>query len=155
MKTVDGQTLKRMLYGGRAKLAAHADEINALNVFPVPDGDTGTNMVRTLEMGWQAIAGSESESACEIMSPFADGALYSARGNSGVILSQILRGIAKGMQGKTSIAAEDLSAACSLGVEAGYSAVVRPVEGTILTVFRMASEVTTTESVDAWLTQHI
>ncbi|MBE7093426.1 MAG: DAK2 domain-containing protein [Clostridiales bacterium] len=155
MKTVDGQTLKRMLYGGRAKLAAHADEINALNVFPVPDGDTGTNMVRTLEMGWQAIAGSESDSACEIMSAFADGALYSARGNSGVILSQILRGIAKGLQGKESIAAEDLSVACSMGVEAGYASVVRPVEGTILTVFRMASEAATTESVDAWFTQHI
>lgn len=155
MIAIDGQTLKRMLYCGRERMAAREEEINALNVFPVPDGDTGSNMLKTLEMGWQAIAASESRSASEIMMAFANGAVYSARGNSGVILSQIFRGIAKGLQGKTEVSAADLSAACADGVQAAYSAVVKPVEGTILTVFRMASDVSATQSVEEWLTEHI
>ena len=155
MFTIDGQTLKRMLYCGREKMAAREEEINALNVFPVPDGDTGSNMLKTLEMGWQAIAMSESNSAAEIMMAFANGAVYSARGNSGVILSQIFRGIAKGLQGKAEVTAADLSVACAEGVKASYSAVVKPVEGTILTVFRMAAGVPATQSVEEWLTEHI
>ena len=155
MFTIDGQTLKRMLYCGREKMAAREEEINALNVFPVPDGDTGSNMLKTLEMGWQAIATSESNSAAEIMMAFANGAVYSARGNSGVILSQIFRGIAKGLQGKAEVTAADLSVACAEGVKASYSAVVKPVEGTILTVFRMAAGVPATQSVEEWLTEHI
>ena len=155
MFTIDGQTLKRMLYCGREKMAAREEEINALNVFPVPDGDTGSNMLKTLEMGWQAIAMSESNSAAEIMMAFANGAVYSARGNSGVILSQIFRGIAKGLQGKAEVTAADLSVACAEGVKASYSAVVKPVEGTILTVFRMAAGVPATQSVEEWFTEHI
>ncbi len=73
MFTIDGQTLKRMLYCGCERMSARENEINALNVFPVPDGDTGSNMLKTLEMGWQAIAASESHSASEIMMAFANG----------------------------------------------------------------------------------
>ncbi len=155
MKTIDGQTLKRMLYGGMARLAAHADELNALNVFPVPDGDTGSNMLKTVEKGWLAISAAESLSAYEIMSAFANGSVLGARGNSGVILSQIFRGIAADMQGKETVAAEDFSSACAAGVRAAYSAVVKPAEGTILTVFRESAAVQGAEEIEDWFTRHV
>ena len=135
-------------------MAACAEELNALNVFPVPDGDTGSNMLKTMDLGWQAIAASESNSAAEIMSAFAGGAVLGARGNSGVILSQIFRGIAKGFAGLNTIDTAQLSAACAMGVEAAYSSVVKPVEGTILTVFREAAGVEADE-IEAWFTRHI
>ncbi len=155
MKTINGQTLKRMLYGGRVRLAACVEELNALNVFPVPDGDTGSNMLKTMDFGWQAVAASESDSAAEVMSAFANGAVLGARGNSGVILSQIFRGIAKGFAGQAQVDAALLSTACKEGTKAAYSAVVKPVEGTILTVFREASAVETATEVEEWFTCHI
>ena len=155
MERIDGQILKRMLYGGKARLSTYAEEINGLNVFPVPDGDTGSNMVRTMEMGWESIASSESVSAAEIMSAFANGAVLGARGNSGVILSQIFRGIAKGFAGKESLCAEDFTSACALGVEASYKSVVKPVEGTILTVFREASSIQDSQGIEEWFSRHI
>ncbi len=155
MKQINGQTLKRMLYAGRVRLAACAEEINELNVFPVPDGDTGSNMLKTLDMGWKQISLNESESVSVVMSEFASGAVLGARGNSGVILSQIFRGIAKGLQGKDRASVEDLSSACALGVDAAYSAVMKPVEGTILTVFREASSVEDVTEIEEWFAYHI
>lgn len=155
MKQINGQTLKHMLYAGRMRLASCAEEINELNVFPVPDGDTGSNMLKTLDMGWKQISLNESESVSVVMSEFASGAVLGARGNSGVILSQIFRGIAKGLQGKERATVEDLSSACALGVDAAYSAVMKPVEGTILTVFREASAVEDVTEVEEWFAYHI
>ena len=155
MKTIDGQTLKRMLYGGMARLAAHAEELNALNVFPVPDGDTGSNMLKTVEKGWLAISAAESDSAYEIMSTFANGSVLGARGNSGVILSQIFRGIAADMQGKETVGAEDFSMGCAAGVQTAYRAVVKPVEGTILTVFRESAAVQGADEVEEWFAKHV
>ena len=155
MKTINGQTLKRMLYGGRVRLAACVEELNSLNVFPVPDGDTGSNMLRTMDMGWQAVAACDSDSAAEVMSAFANGAVFGARGNSGVILSQIFRGIAKGFDGKAEVDTALLSASCEAGVKAAYSAVVKPVEGTILTVFREAAAVGDATEIEEWFTRHI
>ena len=155
MKMIDGQTLKRMLGGGMARLNAHADELNALNVFPVPDGDTGSNMLQTMERGWRYISASESLSAGEIMSAFAGGAVLGARGNSGVILSQIFRGIAKDAEGKETLSAGDLTSACAAGVQAAYSAVVKPVEGTILTVFRESAAIDGAADVEDWFSKHL
>ena len=155
MKTINGQILKRMLYGGRARLAACVEELNALNVFPVPDGDTGSNMLKTMDLGWQAVAACESDSAAEVMTAFANGAVLGARGNSGVILSQIFRGIAKGFAGQAEVDSALLSEACEAGVKAAYSAVVKPVEGTILTVFREASAVSDATEIEEWFNRHI
>jgi len=155
MQMIDGQTLKRMLGGGMARIHAHTDELNALNVFPVPDGDTGSNMLKTMERGWRYIAESESLSAGEIMSAFANGAVLGARGNSGVILSQIFRGIAKDVAEKESLSASDLTAACSAGVQAAYGSVMKPVEGTILTVFRESAAIDDAADVEEWFTRHV
>lgn len=154
MKSIDGQTLKRMLYGGMARLSAHVEELNALNVFPVPDGDTGSNMLKTVERGWLAVAETESSSAFEVMAAFAGGSVLGARGNSGVILSQIFRGIAKGMQDKQTVGAEDLSSSFTSAVQTAYSAVVKPAEGTILTVFRESASVEGADEVEGWFAKH-
>jgi len=124
-----------------ANLEAHVDEVNALNVFPVPDGDTGSNMLATVRA---ALAEAESlgpdAPAERIAASAAFGALMGARGNSGVITSQILRGIAEGLAGKPSFNTLDLANALDSGTKAAYGAVAKPVEGTILTVIREASE---------------
>ena len=155
MNVINGQTIKRMIYGGKVRLALCEKELNALNVFPVPDGDTGSNMLKTVEMGWQRISVNESNSACEIMTEFAEGAVLGARGNSGVILSQIFRGIASGFAAKEELSTTDLSVACDLGIKMAYRAVMKPVEGTILTVFRDAASIDTSVSVEEWLTNHV
>ncbi len=144
-----------MLYGGKVRLAAYAEELNALNVFPVPDGDTGSNMLKTMDLGWQSVAACDSDSVAEVMTAFANGAVLGARGNSGVILSQIFRGIAKGFAGQAEVDAALLSTACEEGVKAAYSAVVKPVEGTILTVFREASAVENATEIEDWFNRHI
>jgi DAK2 domain fusion protein YloV len=124
-----------------ANLEAHVDEVNALNVFPVPDGDTGSNMLATVRA---ALAEAESlgpdAPAERIAASAAFGALMGARGNSGVITSQILRGIAEGLAGKPRFNTLDLANALDNGTKAAYGAVAKPVEGTILTVIREASE---------------
>ncbi len=136
-----GRGLRRGLRSALARLAEQRDRINDLNVFPVPDGDTGTNMHLTLQA---ALAEAENlgpdPKAGEVAAAVAHGALMGARGNSGVILSQILRGVAEGLGGKAEIGAGELAASLKEGSAAAYRAVKRPVEGTILSVVRDASE---------------
>lgn len=132
----DGQDLKKALIAGAAWLEEHRDAINALNVFPVPDGDTGSNMSATMQAAIREIADSSETSAGVIAAKLAHGALMGARGNSGVILSQTLRGLAKGLEKKQTFAAVDLAAALDEASRLAYRAVIKPVEGTILTVVK-------------------
>ena len=136
----DGQDLKRALLAGAAWLEEHREVINALNVFPVPDGDTGSNMTATMQAAIRGIAESNETSAGIIAAKLAHGALMGARGNSGVILSQTLRGLAQGLENKKTFAAADLAAALEEASRLAYRAVLKPVEGTILTVVRESAE---------------
>lgn len=139
MRRLDGQTLQKGFESALAWLEDHVSSINALNVFPVPDGDTGTNMLATLR---SAIKQAEQggQNAAETARNLANGAVRGARGNSGVILSQILNGFAKEMDGKDAYTAEDVAAAFKRASESAYNAVMKPVEGTILTVIRAVAE---------------
>ena len=137
---VDGERFKRLVYAGLVWLRQHQEEINALNVFPVPDGDTGTNMVLTMQAAWEEVAGVDENNVGKVAHRVAHGALMGARGNSGVILSQIWRGMARHLDNKEWLTASDLAAALEEGVRTAYKGVIRPVEGTILTVAREAAE---------------
>ena len=136
----DGQDLRKALLAGAAWLEEHREAINALNVFPVPDGDTGSNMSATMQAAIRDIVDSNETSAGVIASKLAHGALMGARGNSGVILSQTLRGLAQGLENKKTFAAPDLAAALAEASRLAYRAVLKPVEGTILTVVRESAE---------------
>src|SRR2546425_1814270 len=136
----DGQDLKRALLAGAAWLEEHGETINALNVFPVPDGDTGSNMSATMQAAIRDIKDSQETSAGVIAAKLAHGALLGARGNSGVILSQTLRGLAQGLDKKQTFAAPDLANALQEASRLAYRAVIKPVEGTILTVVRESAE---------------
>ncbi|TMB81035.1 MAG: DAK2 domain-containing protein [Chloroflexi bacterium] len=136
----DGQDLKKALFAGAAWLEEHREAINALNVFPVPDGDTGSNMSATMQAAIRGIAESNETSASVIAAKLAHGALMGARGNSGVILSQTLRGVAQGLENKKTFAAPDLAVALEEASRLAYRAVLKPVEGTILTVVRESAE---------------
>ena len=140
MNTLNVTVLKSMLLGGAANLKNNAAEINELNVFPVPDGDTGLNMCKTIEGGVAKIKDKDFSTVSELMEEFVHGALLSARGNSGVILSQIFKGVSVGVSGLTEVSVVDFAHAFEEGVKYSYSAVERPVEGTILTVYREAVE---------------
>lgn len=140
LKTLNGEQFKSLVISGANNLRNNYEEVNNLNVFPVPDGDTGTNMCHTIDNGVAAIKDIETQSVNDIAKPLSGGMLLGARGNSGVILSQIFRGICKGLKGKNEVNARDLAEAYELGVKQAYGAVVTPVEGTILTVFREATE---------------
>ena len=140
LKTLNGKDFKSLVISGAKNLRDNMDEVNNLNVFPVPDGDTGTNMCHTIEGGIAQIMDNEGELLSDICKPLSSGMLLGARGNSGVILSQIFRGICKGLQDKKEVTAIELVKAYELGVKQAYGAVVTPVEGTILTVFREATE---------------
>ena len=140
MKVLNGQSLKQLLLSGSNNLYNHYPEVDALNVFPVPDGDTGMNMNLTLTSGSKEISNRSDESAYEIAKAFSRGLLMGARGNSGVITSQIFRGFSQGLDGLTEVNAEAFSNAFQKGVEVAYKAVVNPVEGTILTVIRESSQ---------------
>ena len=140
MKTLNGQSLKQLFISGSNNLYNHYPEVDALNVFPVPDGDTGMNMNLTLTSGSKEISNRSDESAFEIAKAFSRGLLMGARGNSGVITSQIFRGFSKGLDGINEADAFQFSAAMQKGVEVAYKAVVNPVEGTILTVIRESSQ---------------
>ena len=140
MRTLNGQSLKTILISGSNNLYNHYPEVDALNVFPVPDGDTGMNMNLTLTSGSKEISNRSDESAFEIAKAFSRGLLMGARGNSGVITSQIFRGFSKGLDGLDEVNALAFSAAFQKGVEVAYKAVVNPVEGTILTVIRESSQ---------------
>jgi DAK2 domain fusion protein YloV len=136
----DGQDLKKALLAGAAWLEENREAINALNVFPVPDGDTGSNMSKTMQAAIKEIEKSSETSAGALAARLAHGALLGARGNSGVILSQILRGLALGLDKKATFTAPDLAAAMQEAQRLAYRAVIKPVEGTILTVVRETAE---------------
>lgn len=137
---INGSYYKNALISGANNIIRRKDEINSLNIFPVPDGDTGTNMSMTIEAAAKALAESESVRIDEVAHEAASAMLKSARGNSGVILSLLFRGIANGLKGKSEADGRDLAAALKLGVETAYKAVMNPTEGTILTVARMSYE---------------
>ena len=139
-KTIDGKCYARLLIGGAAMLSIHAKELNALNVFPVADGDTGTNMLKTLEGGLSAVEKESAESIGEFSKKFSRGVLLSARGNSGVILSQIFAGINEVLKAQALADVSILANAYRKGIERSYAAVQNPTEGTILTVFRESTE---------------
>ncbi|MFP4200745.1 MAG: DAK2 domain-containing protein [Clostridia bacterium] len=136
-EVLDGPLYYEMLVGAFESLRSHKDEVNRLNVYPVPDGDTGTNMLLTLESALNRIS-DPTAALHELVSQSSMGSLMGARGNSGVILSQFFRGIAAVLEDRTAVDAVTLADACRSGVKAAYSAVMRPVEGTILTVAREA-----------------
>ena len=133
-KIIEGEKFAHMLIEGAANLSNNAKTIDALNVFPVPDGDTGTNMNLTITSGVKEVKGQKTEHVGNIAGFFAKGLLMGARGNSGVILSQLFRGFSKSVEGKETINSKDLSKAFEKGVDMAYKAVMKPVEGTILTV---------------------
>jgi DAK2 domain fusion protein YloV len=142
MKTdlADGQTLKEMFASGTAWLEKSAPDINAINVFPVPDGDTGTNMVLTMQFALGEAKPNSDNQASSVAKSLARGALMGARGNSGVILSQFWRGLAKGLGGKTHFSGGDFARALAEASRAAYKGIANPVEGTILTVLKDASK---------------
>lgn len=140
MTKIDGILLKQMIISGANNLYNNYPEVDALNVFPVPDGDTGTNMNLTISSGAKEIVTRNDASVYDVAKAFSRGLLMGARGNSGVILSQIFRGFAQGLKGKIEATAQDISDALLMGKEVAYKAVMRPVEGTILTVIRESSQ---------------
>src|SRR3984893_5212445 len=135
---VDGPLFKQALLGSLSWLAANHEEVNRLNVFPVPDGDTGTNMLLTLQSAVEDIKESNAAEVSKIAKLASHGSLMGARGNSGVILSQIFRGFARAVEGKSSLSPAELATAFEEAANAAYRAVNKPTEGTILTVAREA-----------------
>lgn len=136
---LNAEELRKMLMAGAAALGRHKEEVNSLNVFPVPDGDTGTNMNLTVEAANREMAKHKSATIKQISDALSMGSLMGARGNSGVILSQIFRGLAKGLAEAESITPHVLAIALQMGVDTAYKAVIKPVEGTILTVAKGAA----------------
>ncbi len=137
-RSCDGAGLLAAFRAAVANLEAHVDEVNALNVFPVPDGDTGSNMVATVRVALDEAEGAAGQPADRVAAAISFGALMGARGNSGVITSQIFNGMARGLARKRRFNGLDLAHALALGTETAYAAVKKPVEGTILTVIREA-----------------
>lgn len=137
---LSGRDLKAMIWAGYQWLEQHREIVDALNVFPVPDGDTGTNMYLTMRAAWNEIAQSDDDEIGRVAQAVAQGALMGARGNSGVILSQILRGMAHAFRSKAVISAQDMVIGLRRGSDTAYKGVVKPVEGTILTVVREAAD---------------
>ena len=147
MKTLDGILFARMVCSGAANLKAHAKEINDLNVFPIPDGDTGDNMLLTM-MGGVHHDDATSDALNEMASRVSSGMLLSARGNSGVILSQFFEGLKNGFSGLHSADTKEIGEAFRQGVIQAYSSVMTPTEGTILTVVREATEYACAQNTD-------
>lgn len=142
MEKINGLLFKQMLESGANNLTNQFTRIDALNVFPVPDGDTGTNMSLTFSAGVNDALKVNSESVCDIAKALSKGLLMGARGNSGVITSQIFRGLYQSLDGVEEVNALQLANAFVNGSRVAYKAVMRPVEGTILTVIREASDYT-------------
>lgn len=140
LKSIDGLLLRDMIVGGAALLEKNREAVDALNVFPVPDGDTGTNMSLTMKSAVREANLNENPRACDAAAAFAKGALKGARGNSGVITSQLLRGFARGLEGLSSVTPVQFAKALQMGAETAYKAVMKPKEGTILTVARVIAE---------------
>src|SRR4249919_1842514 len=139
-RACDGAGLLAAFRAAVANLEAHVDEINALNVYPVPDGDTGSNMLATVKAALEEAEAAAGQPADRIEAAISFGALMGARGNSGVITSQIFRGMAEGLGGKRRFNGLDLAHALSEGARTAYGAVAKPVEGTILTVIRESAD---------------
>ncbi|MBF0708407.1 DAK2 domain-containing protein [Alkalihalobacillus hwajinpoensis] len=139
IQKIDGKRFAQMVLEGANNLSKNAKMVDALNVFPVPDGDTGTNMNLTITSGAAEVRSSSSDKVGDVASLFARGLLMGARGNSGVILSQLFRGFSKSIEGKSEITSVELAAALENGVDSAYKAVMKPVEGTILTVAKDAA----------------
>ena len=137
---IDSKTLRNMIISGANNLQNNKDLIDKLNVFPVPDGDTGTNMSLTILSAIKELDKISEDEITSIGKAIAKGSLMGARGNSGVILSQIIRGFSKGIEGKDELNTQDLGNALKLGSDTAYKAVIKPVEGTILTVVRESAE---------------
>lgn len=162
-KELNGHLFLRMLSGGAKNIRANSKTIDDLNVFPVPDGDTGSNMTRTFTAGYEASASVDEDSKeilSEVANKMAHGMLLGARGNSGVILSQIFKGIQLELKNHSSVNVQQLIAAYESGVKQSYHAVVNPVEGTILTVFREAVEyakqkITAESSIEDFYKAHV
>ena len=140
IKVIGGNLLSKMARGGAMELRTNAEEVNKLNVFPVPDGDTGDNMRMTIESGVAAIENLETDNLADVMKAFSHGMLLGARGNSGVILSQFFAGTAKGIEGVDQADPAAFGRALQRGVQQAYTSVMTPTEGTILTVAREAVE---------------
>jgi DAK2 domain fusion protein YloV len=140
---LDGQGFKRLVKAALGWLQHHQGAINVLNVYPVPDGDTGTNMVLTMRSAWAEIEDSPERNVGRVARQMSHGALMGARGNSGVILSQIWRGFARSLDEKEVLRCEDLASACQEAAATAYKGVVKPVEGTILTVARAVADAAT------------
>ncbi len=140
IKQLGGYLFAKMLRGGASELHAKADEVNKLNVFPVPDGDTGDNMSMTIESGVASLDNIDTDDLAEVLRVASRGMLLGARGNSGVILSQFFAGMAKGLENVETADAKKLAHALELGVQQAYTSVMTPTEGTILTVAREAVE---------------
>ncbi len=136
MHVLDGHELKSMVHASLSWLRQHQESINALNVFPVPDGDTGTNMALTMKSAWEEVVETEETHVGRFLQKLSHGALMGARGNSGVILSQILRGLAYGVDGHGGLTVDLMARALRVAADTAYKGVVKPVEGTILTVIR-------------------
>ena len=137
---IDGKRFRDMFVSGANNLQNHKDLVDKLNVFPVPDGDTGTNMSLTISYAIKELSKVENDDITDIGKALSKGSLMGARGNSGVILSQIIRGIAKSIEGKESLNVIDLANALKNGSDTAYKAVIKPIEGTILTVVRESGE---------------
>jgi len=146
VRTIDGLTLTEMILTGANHLKNNSDKIDALNVFPVPDGDTGTNMNLSMTSGVEEVKSVNSNSISEVAQAFSKGLLMGARGNSGVILSQIFRGFASGLANKNEVTTTELADAFDQGVKTAYQAVMKPVEGTILTVAKDVANVAVKEA---------
>ncbi|WP_250227753.1 DAK2 domain-containing protein [Anaeropeptidivorans aminofermentans] len=146
--TIDGHTLRRAIIAGTNELEKHKDYVDSLNVFPVPDGDTGINMSLTCLAAGREVEKLNTPNIYEVAKAASNGSLRGARGNSGVILSQLFRGFAKGLEGKDVATAEDLAYAFEKAKETAYKAVMKPKEGTILTLARSIAEYSIDTSFD-------
>lgn len=140
MEKINAKALAEVLTSGANNIANNYKDIDALNVFPIPDGDTGTNMMMTIQNGVKNIQNLETESCGELATTFSRGLLLGARGNSGVILSQIFRGFGEGIKDKDELTLADLVLAFNEGTKRAYKAVLKPVEGTMLTVIKDATK---------------
>ena len=151
IQCIDGNKFRDMFVSGANNLQNNKDLVDKLNVFPVPDGDTGTNMSLTISYAIKELSKVNNDNITDIGKALSKGSLMGARGNSGVILSQIIRGIAKSIEGKESLNVNDLALALKNGSDTAYKAVIKPIEGTILTVIRETGEYavkTSTEDMD-------
>ena len=140
IQCIDGKKLRDMFVSGANNLQNNKDLVDKLNVFPVPDGDTGTNMSLTISYAIKELSKVENDDITNVGKALSKGSLMGARGNSGVILSQIIRGIAKSVEGKETLNVVDLANALKNGSDTAYKAVIKPIEGTILTVVRESGE---------------